>query len=76
MAIKLKADEAWTVYCALDDALDDRRNSTGSKHNYRVTNYRLTKAEHKKLQDRYLRAFLVLERIEGGTDGEMGKRGG
>ena len=35
MAIKLNADEAWTVYCALDDALHARRNGTGSKHNYR-----------------------------------------
>jgi hypothetical protein len=60
MAIKLTADEAWTVYCAMDDALRNRRNGMGSKHNYR-----LTEAEHKKLQGRYLRAFLVLERIEG-----------
>ena len=60
MAIKLNADQAWEVYCALDDALHDRRNGIGSKHKYR-----LTEAEHKKLQGRYLRAFLVLERIEG-----------
>jgi hypothetical protein len=60
MAIKLTADEAWTVYCAMDDALYDRRNGVGSKHNYR-----LTEDEHKRLQGRYLRAFLVLERIEG-----------
>jgi len=26
MAIKLTADEAWQVYCALDDALHDRRH--------------------------------------------------
>lgn len=60
MAIKLTADEAWEVYCALDDALHDRCNGIGSKHNYR-----LTEEEHRKLQGRYLRAFLVLERIEG-----------
>ena len=64
MAIKLNADEAWEVYCALDDALHDRRNGTGSKHNYR-----LTEEEHRKLQGRYLRAFLVLERIESGGHG-------
>lgn len=59
MAIKLSADEAWTVYCAMDDALHNRRNGIGSKHNYR-----LTEDEHKKLQGRYLRASLVLDRIE------------
>lgn len=59
MAIKLKADEAWTVYCALDDALAARRNGIGSKHNFL-----LSEDEHKALQGRYLRAFLVLERIE------------
>jgi hypothetical protein len=61
MAIRLNADEAWTVYCAMDDALRNRRNGTGSKHDYL-----LTEEEHKKLQGRYLRAALVLERIEGG----------
>ena len=60
MAIKLTADEAWTVYCAMDDALRNARNGIASKHEYR-----LTEKEHKKLQGRYLRAFLVLERIEG-----------
>lgn len=60
MAIKLTADEAWTVYCAMDDALRNRRNGTGSKHDYR-----LAEDEHKKLQARYLRAALVLDRIEG-----------
>lgn len=59
MAIKLDADEAWTVYCALDDALYARRNGIGSKHNIR-----LSEDEHKKLQGRYLRAALVLDRIE------------
>ena len=59
MAIKLTADEAWTVYCALDDALGNRRKGIGSKHDYR-----LTEEEHKKLEGRYLRAALVLERIE------------
>ena len=61
MAIRLNANEAWTVYCALDDALRNRRNGVGSKHDTR-----LTEEEHKKLQGRYLRAALVLERIEGG----------
>ena len=61
MAIRLNADEAWAVYCALDDALRNRRNGVGSKHDTR-----LTEEEHKKLQGRYLRAALVLERIEGG----------
>lgn len=64
MAIKLTADEAWTVYCAMDDALRNRRNGMGSKHDYL-----LTEEEHLKLQGRYLRSALVLERIEGGTDG-------
>ena len=59
MAIRLNADEAWTVYCALDDALRNRRNGTGSKHPAR-----LTEEEHKALQGRYLRAALVLERIK------------
>ena len=63
MAIKLTADEAWTVYCAMDDALRNRRNGMGSKHGYI-----LTEEEHKKLQGRYLRAALMLERIEGGKD--------
>ena len=63
MAIKLTADEAWTVYCALDDKLAARRQGLGSKHGYI-----LTEEEHKKLQGRYLRAALVLERIEGGKD--------
>ena len=57
MAIKLTADEAWTVYCALDDRLAARRQGLGSKHDYI-----LTEDEHKKLQGRYLRAALVLER--------------
>jgi hypothetical protein len=59
MAIKLNADEAWTVYCALDDALANRRNGMGSKHSFR-----LSEAEHKTLQGRYLRASLVLDRIK------------
>lgn len=63
MAIKLNADEAWTVYCALDDALSVRRNGTAAKHDYCLTEY-----EHAKLRERYRRAFLVLERIEGGGD--------
>ena len=37
MAIKLTADEAWTVYCAMDDALRNRRNGMGSKHDYLLT---------------------------------------
>lgn len=64
MAIKLTADEAWTVYCALDDMSRNRRNGMGSKHDYL-----LTEDEHLKLMGRYLRSALVLERIEGGTDG-------
>lgn len=60
MAIKLDADQAWAVYCALDDALHDRRTGVGSKHDCR-----LTEDEHKALMGRYLRSFLVLERIEG-----------
>jgi len=60
MAIRLTADEAWTVYCALDDRLAALRQGLGSKHGYI-----LTEDEHKKLQARYLRAALVLERIEG-----------
>lgn len=63
MAIKLNAAEAYTVYAALDDALFERRNGIGSKHDYR-----LAEAEHRKLQNRYLRAWLTLERIEGGKD--------
>ena len=59
MAIKLNADEAWTVYCAMDDALRNRRNGIGSKHDYP-----LTEEEHKTLQGRYLRAALVLERTK------------
>ena len=59
MAIKLNADEAFTVYCAMDDALHRRRNGTRSKHDYL-----LTEEEHEALQGRYLRAALVLERIE------------
>jgi hypothetical protein len=61
MAIRLNADEAWTVYCALDDALRNRRIGVGSKHDTR-----LTEEDHRKLQGRYLRAALVLERIEKG----------
>ena len=63
MAIKLNAAEAWAVYCALDDALRNRRNGTGSKHPAR-----LTEEEHKHLSGRYLRAALVLDRIEGEDD--------
>ena len=59
MAIRLNADEAWTVYCALDDALRNRRNGLGSKHAAR-----LTEEDHRTLQGRYLRAALVLDRIE------------
>ena len=63
MAIRLNAAEAWTVYCALDDMSRNRRNGVGSKHSYS-----LTEEEHLKLQGRYLRAWLTLERIEGGKD--------
>ena len=63
MAIKLNAAEAWEVYCALDDALHERRHGMGSKHDYP-----LAEAEHKKLQSRYLRAHLALKRIEDGRD--------
>ena len=63
MAIKLTAAEAWEVYCALDDALHNRRHGMGSKHDYR-----LTEAEHKKLQARYLCAHLALKRIEEARD--------
>jgi hypothetical protein len=59
MAIKLNAAQAWTVYCALDDALAARRNGLGSKHDQH-----LSEADHKALQGRYLRAALVLRRIE------------
>ena len=59
MAIKLTAAEAWEVYCALDDALHNRCNGIGSKHDYP-----LTETDHRKLQGRYLRAHLVLKRIE------------
>ena len=59
MAIRLNADEAFTVYFAMDAALRNRRNGMGSKHDYL-----LTEEEHKALQGRYLRAALVLERIE------------
>jgi hypothetical protein len=62
MAIRLNADEAWTVYCALDDALRNRRNGIGSKHTIC-----LTEEEHRKLQGRYLRAHIVLDRIENGA---------
>ena len=61
MAIRLNADEAWAVYCALDDALRNRRKGVGSKHDTR-----LAEEEQKRRQGRYLRAALVLERIEGG----------
>jgi hypothetical protein len=47
----------------MDDALRNRRNGMGSKHDYL-----LTEEEHLKLQGRYLRSALVLERIEGGKD--------
>jgi hypothetical protein len=59
MAIKLTADEAYTVYAALDDMIAERRRGIGSKHSYS-----LTEEEHLKLQGRYLRAWLTLERIE------------
>ena len=65
MAIRLNADEAWTVYCALDDALRNRRNGIGSR-----AADRLSEDEHRKLQGRYLRAALVLDRIEGGEHDE------
>ena len=52
MAIKLTADEAWTVYCALDEALAAKSSLSLS-------------LEHlEKLRGRYLRAARVLERIE------------
>ena len=59
MAIKLNADEAFTVYFAMDAALRNRRNGMGSKDDYL-----LTEEEHEALKGRYLRAALVLERIE------------
>ena len=52
MAIKLTADEAWTVYCALDEALASRINLP------------LSEEDLEKLRGRYLRAARVLERIE------------
>ena len=61
MAIKLTAAEAWEVYCALDDVLYNRHHGIGSKHDYP-----LTEADHLTLQGRYLRAYLVLKRIEEG----------
>ena len=64
MAIKLNAAEAYTVYAALDDALAERRKGIGSKHSAS-----LSEEEHVKLQSRYLRAWLTLERIEGQDDG-------
>lgn len=63
MAIKLNAAEAYTVYAALDDMIATRRSGIGSKHSYS-----LTEEEHRKLQNRYLRAWITLERIEGGKD--------
>ena len=63
MAIRLSAVEAYTVYAALDDMITVRRNGMGSKHGYS-----LTEEEHRKLQNRYLRAWLTLERIEGGKN--------
>lgn len=63
MAIKLNAAEAYTVYAALDDALAERRRGTGTKHSAS-----LSEEEHLKLQGRYLKAWLTLERIEGETD--------
>lgn len=60
MAIKLTAAESYTVYAALDDMLASRRRGVGSKHSYS-----LSEEEHLKLQERYLRAWLTLERIEG-----------
>ena len=62
MAIRLNANEAWTVYCALDAALRNRRNGVGSKHDTR-----LTEEAHRKLQGRYLRAHIALDRIENGA---------
>ena len=63
MAIRLNAAEAYTVYAALDDMIAERRRGIGSKHRYS-----LTEEEHLNLQGRYLRAWLTLERIEGGKD--------
>jgi len=63
MAIKLSAAEAYTVYAALDDMIAERRRGIGSKHTYS-----LTEEEHRKLQNRYLRSWLTLERVEGGPD--------
>jgi len=65
MAIRLNADETWTVYCALDDALRNRRNGMGSKHDIR-----LTEEEHLKMMGRYLRSALVLDRIENGASND------
>ena len=59
MAIRLNAAEAYTVYAALDDMIAERRRGIESKHSYS-----LTEEEHLKLQGRYLRAWLTLERIE------------
>ena len=44
MAIRLNADEAFTVYFAMHDALRNRRNGTRSKHDYL-----LTEEEHEAL---------------------------
>jgi len=63
MAIKLNSAEAYTVYAALDDMLAARRSWVGTKHRYI-----LSEEEHLKLQGRYLRAWLTLERVEGGPD--------
>ncbi len=52
MAIKLTADEAWTVYCALDDAVAAK------------SSHPLSLELLEKLRGRYLRAARVLERIE------------
>lgn len=60
MAMRLNAREAYTVYAALDDMLAARRSGIGTKHSYS-----LSEEEHLKLQGRYLRAWLTLERIEG-----------
>jgi len=59
MAIKLTADEAWAVYCALDEALAAKSSLPLS-------------LEHlEKLRGRYLRAARVLECIERKNQGAI-----
>jgi hypothetical protein len=65
MAIKLNADETWTVCRALGDALSARRSGLASQRGHR-----LSEEELEALQLRYLRSATVLYRIQGECDEE------